>query len=196
MLDIGFWKKRAEKYYAALPYHNFHHALEVLQRVEELLRCCEANNIAVNRDVVRLAALFHDAGYSDAVNTTKEAHSAQIAGKELAGNFPDKDVALVIQVILATQVNVRPKTVEEKILRAADISSFAAKFSVFIKENELLRVEHQILTGDRLSDDEWKQLTKSIIEEYLLTEMAILPGIPGEEFYSKTRTNVDLFLKT
>ena len=163
---------RAESLYGNLPYHNFRHACEALELGYEIIARCQASNIDVNSDVIRYAILFHDAGYHENHKEkgfeSKEEYSAYLA-KEVLREFGvgEDDITKVEKSILSTHRDKNFECLEEKIARAADLAGLAIDYETF-KENAIkLKDEHELLTGSRISWEDWKIGVKNIIEFYL-----------------------------
>ena len=74
-------------------YHDLRHLAEVLQRLDELMPPGHAT-----RDVLLLAAWFHDAVYEGSMAEDNEERSAQLAERELAGTPHAAEVARLVRL--------------------------------------------------------------------------------------------------
>lgn len=162
-----------KNYYSdKLVYHNFLHALKVWEKAEEIADVCLSEGQQVDKEVLYLAALFHDAGYHlDHVSQgycSKEELSSALAEKYLQKhNYPQNKIVLIKDAILGTQQNSEFLSFESKILRAADLSGLAGKYQDFIKNNKLLKTEYEFLNKTIISEADWKNNTKKLIDFYL-----------------------------
>ncbi|MDD5290030.1 MAG: HD domain-containing protein [Patescibacteria group bacterium] len=182
----------AKKFYnPRLPYHNFNHALKVKDYVLKLVRRCKKYKIPVNREVVKLAALFHDAGY-DQVKTKKEEFACKIAERELKKlGYQPKIIAEVQKTIMATKLGGPLKTTEQKILRAADLSGFMASYPKFVKNNKKIQQEYKLLyKKDYFPNKKWVKL----LEAYLKPKIKLTPKYKTDNFHAKARKNIKKFL--
>lgn len=199
----------ARDYYDdALPYHNWAHVQDVMDAAEELLARCWTHNVAVDDDVVRYAVLFHDANYRHGFTQheamgydSMEAYSAALAADELSALNVSKDTAdQVYETILATR---RDAELEEsdpsewKVMRAADLRGLMRDYDTF-KENSLkLREEHELLTGETLTAQEWADSAETVLLHYLDQDIRITPehdtGDGVSEFHVNARQNLERF---
>jgi predicted metal-dependent HD superfamily phosphohydrolase len=158
-------------YDPALPYHNAGHALRAVAAGERLLRVCSHAGVPVDATVVRLALLFHDAGYGTDLSTVgcadAEAYSAMLARRALIERVPARVLDAVETAILATRRDAQPDTEEAKVVRAADLAELAADYDTFATNSEALRVEHERLTGEQLSLAEWRASVDGLLTGYL-----------------------------
>src|SRR4051812_36073271 len=113
-------------YDPTLPYHNADHALRAVAWGERLLRACERTGVHVDATVVRLALLFHDAGYGTDPSTggcpDAEAYAAALARRALTGRIPAPVLDDVEAAILAPRRTTTADTAEAKVVRAADLA--------------------------------------------------------------------------
>ena len=86
------------------------------------------------------------------------------------------------KAIISTHKDANFNSNEEKIVRAADLSGLSEDYPEFIKNTNLLKKEYELLNNKKTSFEEWKKLSKKLIEFYL-----------GQN--KKTRENLDRFLK-
>jgi len=184
----------AKKHYPSLPYHNFQHALQIRRNALKFVRRCKKYKIPVNREVVEIAALFHDAGY-DKVKTNKEEYSSKIAEKELKKlKYPTKFINQVRNSIMATKSSwpLRARATEQKILRAADLLSFNSSYDNFLKAAKRIQNEYKILYNkDNFPFRKWTEL----VESYLKEEIKLTPQYKKDDFHRKARKNITRFLK-
>ena len=100
-------------------YHSFSHTMDMH---DSAARIADFENInEVDKEIVLVAALFHDAGFIiDREN--HEAHSCTIA-KELLPqyDYAPSEIDAVCNLIMATQMPVKPKNKLEEIICDADL---------------------------------------------------------------------------
>lgn len=132
-------------------YHNFDHTLEVVEHVKEISTAMNVS--AVNKEIVLLAAWFHDTGYLFSP-VGHEERSIAIATEFLrSNNYPETKVKKVAGCIRATKVPQQPKNELEMIMADADLLNLGKKDS--IARGEMLRTEIESMSGKPLPEAEW-----------------------------------------
>lgn len=193
----------AELYDPAMPYHNFGHAKYVVGEAARIVDKCRKERVEIDADAVYLAALFHDAGYhEDHVKLgfeTKEAYAAHLADKVLRGaGIEEETLGKVRDAILATHYEAHCISNEAKAVRAADLSGLAADYAVFKENAEKLRIEHEVLAGDKVVWSAWKHRVLENVELYLQEDMHLTRDYYDESgesvFHKRTRANLDRLL--
>ena len=106
-------------YEPKLPYHNFEHILNTLAFGNKILKDCYRENVVLNKNIVYLAILFHDAGYSKDHTClgfeTKEKYSADLAEYVLLREkYSPTEIESVKEAILSTEKNATCKTAEQQ----------------------------------------------------------------------------------
>lgn len=124
-----------------MPYHNFGHALTVLERAEALAERCRLHNVVVSEESLVWAALFHDANYgadfASAGYTSMEDMHASIAVDEMRRHSVDKPtIARAYNAIRSTNWLVDPASAEDKILRASDLWGLGNDVETYLLERE------------------------------------------------------------
>lgn len=135
-----------------MPYHNIGHPQDVRDHARKLVERCKKAGISVEELVVELGALLHDA-LSD-VDPKLFGHDsseslAAFVSKNLLINLgvPLETAEKVSQGIKATNALVNPQTVEEKILRAADLREMSASYNEFRANSLKLKHEAELRRG-------------------------------------------------
>jgi len=102
-----------------LTYHGFHHTEDVLNAV---LQIATAENIAAEDiQLLRIAALFHDSGFTELYKHHEE-KGCEIARENLPlFGFTEKDIDRICGMIMATKIPQRPLNKMEEILCDADL---------------------------------------------------------------------------
>lgn len=199
--------KKAEKVakglYGDIPYHNFNHASEALESGYEIVARCQASNIEVDSDVIRYSILFHDAGYHENHEEkgfeNKEEYSAYLAEKSLRSiGVSEEIIGKVKSCIVSTHKDAEFNTTEEKIVRAADLVGLAGEYEYFRDNAMKLKEEAEMMSGNKISLEDWKRMVGSIIGFYLSQDIRLTECYRDEEggsrFHKKTRSNLDRFL--
>ena len=118
-------------------YHNLTHTLEVVQAVEEILS--ETDFTEEEKEIVLIAAWFHDAGYS------KNYFNHEETSKKLARDFLEKEgwdnkrIEQVEECIEATRFPQKPKDKLAEVLCDADMSHL--RDELYFQKSENLRKE-------------------------------------------------------
>jgi predicted metal-dependent HD superfamily phosphohydrolase len=162
----------AALYDPALPYHNFQHALSVAEEGRRIVDRCRAAGVAIDADVVHYACLLHDAGYrEDHVARgfeSKEAYSAHLASGILDRCGVDRrTAAAVLEAILSTHCDAHCASVEARAVRAADLSGLSGDFANFRDDARRLKREHEIMSGEEISWDRWREVACRRITAFL-----------------------------
>ena len=198
-------EQEARRYYdPELPYHNFGHVQRTLADAEQLLIPFREQGVPVDEAVVRYALLFHDAGYREDHTAlgypSKEAYSAAIAREHLSRHgMPESFIERVERAILATEHQARGETLEERIVRAADLYQLAADYAVFRENSERLRQEAALLSGREQSDGEWRERVERIVGSYAAEDLDLGPYFrdrgSGDSFPERIRENLRRYLE-
>lgn len=199
MLDEKLEKIAAELYDPRLHYHNFGHIRYVLDAGNKILNSCRREGVEIDETVVYYAILFHDAGFMEDHTAigydSKEAYSADIAVNKLEEYGVDGNIVhKVKQAIMATHVDARCTCPEDVAVRAADLSGLADSYEVF-KENTIdLKKEYEMMSGTKLTWDEWKTMAAERIEQFLREELKLTSDYFNEDgesvFHVNTRENI------
>ncbi|WP_430615606.1 Pycsar system effector family protein [Flavobacterium sp. JP2137] len=141
-------------------YHNYSHTVRVVTAVRELIA---AEGISeTEAEYLQIAAWFHDIGYGQ--NCEKhEAESAKIAAEFLQRqNYAPEKIAIVCELIMATQYLVEPKTPLEGLIKDADFVHFGdANYGQICC---LLRTELRDCNNRDFSDLEWAMANRDMMQ--------------------------------
>jgi hypothetical protein len=89
-------------------------------------------------------------------------------------------------------------TVEQKIVRAADLAGLADEYSQFAAKAADLKREHEFLHGVILTDAEWKEMVKRNIEVYLKDHIYLTTQYFNEhgesDWHTRVMANLTQFL--
>jgi predicted metal-dependent HD superfamily phosphohydrolase len=132
-------------------YHNIAHTQLVVKKATELAELMELDD--KQKELLLLAAWFHDTGYSEGTEHHEEA-STSIAEEFLkAKKYSETDIATISNIIRVTKMGVKPNTILEKIIKDADCAHVGSKN--YSETSELLRKELELTCGKNLSESEW-----------------------------------------
>lgn len=135
-------------------YHNIDHTKDVVKAVQLI---CEETDIEKHeRNILKVAAWFHDTGYTKVIDQHEE-ESAGIAEEFLKGYDIDQDdIDIVKSCIMATRYPQYPVTDLQKILCDADLMHLSSKS--FMEKSALLREEWKLSHEKTFTDSEWVEL--------------------------------------
>ena len=186
-----------------LPYHNFGHIEGTLAAADKIAGRCQAEGIRIDLEVVYFALLFHDAGYQDDHRQlgyhTKEDYAAALATTALRERGAlASQIEKVISAIMSTERNASFVSVEQKAVRAADLSGMAAPYDEFLRSSLNLKREFKVLYGKELRWEEWQETSREVLEFYMNQEIRLTSYFYNEsresEFHTAVKRNLDRLL--
>jgi len=128
-------------------YHNWVHTTQVRDEVLLLARNAGVSN--GDLELLNLAALFHDSGFSELYNGHEDA-SMRIAREFLtAQNYPADRIDAIVRFIEVTKMEVKPENKLEALMKDADTSSLGkSHFQIYTNSlrKELNTVQNAVLT--------------------------------------------------
>lgn len=142
-----------EKLPAEYLYHNFNHAMDVY---DNCLEISEFYNIsAEEKEILLIAALFHDTGFVYKYEGHEE-ESAKIAEDYLKKeNYPSEKISEIKKLIMSTKADVSPSDLCQEIIHDADVAHTGKKG--FFRKGELLRLEIEKVKNESIPDMEWEK---------------------------------------
>lgn len=148
-----------EDYY----YHQYHHALEVMERAEYLWKKEWLFDEEI--EILWLAALFHDTWF--VIQYDKN----EIFGARIASNYlkmilyPEKKINIIKDLILATDLEyTKPKNILEKIIKDSDMDNLWRKD--FFQKWEKLKKELELIKKIKIKDPDWHHSTLNLLYEH------------------------------
>ncbi|WP_207427697.1 Pycsar system effector family protein [Pedobacter sp. SYSU D00535] len=151
-------------------YHNYKHTQQTVKACREL---AESYNLS-SRDyeILMLAALFHDSGYTETYKGHEEV-SVRILKDFLKDDYPAEDLNKIEALILSTKASSTPEGMLQEILHDADYINIGKK--KFLERAELLRIEWERVLDKKYSDLEWAEVQLNfLISTSFATQEAIL----------------------
>jgi predicted metal-dependent HD superfamily phosphohydrolase len=147
---------------ARLIYHSFGHTLEV---VKNALKIGEKSGLSDEEmEILTLAALFHDSGYTGEYGEHEE------KGKEIARDFlnsieyPEEKTERVLGCIESTKMPQNPKNTVEMALCDADLAHLGSE--EFFEYSDLLRTEWKNLDVKNATDAEWLEMSVALLSAH------------------------------
>ncbi|MFT5790693.1 MAG: HD superfamily phosphodiesterase [Candidatus Azotimanducaceae bacterium] len=143
-------------------YHNFNHTLNVVNATDEI---AVAEGVSESdREVLLLAAWFHDVGFIKGVKRHEE------VGKKIARTYltnikySEDKIVQVLACIDATKMPQKPINKLGGILCDADL--FHLGTEEFNNISSLLRSEMEVLCGEEYTDIEWLEKNEKFLSEH------------------------------
>lgn len=158
-------------------YHNWVHTCQVRDEVLLLARQDGVTNGEL--ELLNLAALFHDAGFSESY-IGHEDHSIRIAQEFLASkHYPQEKIDQIVRFIEVTKIDTKPETKLERLMKDADTSSLGkAHFQIYTNS---LRKELNTVQNAVLSKKDWAKTNLRFLDEHEYFSEA------GKERYSEKK---------
>lgn len=152
-----------------LYYHNVKHTIDVITEVE-LIGWAEG----VSEEellILKLAALFHDAGHTISY-ANHEYHSTVMAREKMYSyDFPHEYIEEVCKLIMATKMPPNPTNILEKIMCDSDLDYLGRTDFIPISNNLYAELKEQNMIS---SFNEWnKKQLKFITEHQYFTKTAV-----------------------
>ena len=160
-------KEFVENYYADnlnpnRLYHNLQHTQEVVGWLLQIAGHYKLDSKSLF--IMQAAAWFNDIGYLDDPNNP-EKRASRIAEKFLSEIQIDADIIKSIKSgILSTRLPQQPKTFMEQVM--CDANMFYLGLQDFELRSKLMRKEHILITGKKISKEEWKQRNIEILQNH------------------------------
>ena len=144
-------------------FHNIEHTEDVVEACSHMADFYQLQED--DRLVLKLAAWFHDTGYSSGQAEGHEEVRVQIATQFLTSRSVDgTTIQRVGSCIQATHMPQSPVSVIEKILCDADLYHLAS--DDFKARNQLLKQERENLLGHRIEKKEWRKNNIQFLEHH------------------------------
>ncbi len=143
-------------------YHNLEHTYHVYTQADRL--AVEAGVSDKEKELLLLAALFHDTGYAQDPYD-HENLSADIADDFLQSiSYPQQEINTIRQTILATKMGWSGSDILGRLLSDADLSGLASED--YAAHAEKLRKEKNIIFGMNASKKKWRKENLLFLREH------------------------------
>lgn len=143
-------------------FHNLYHTLDVFERVNYLIKKENINDDLA--EMLQIAALFHDSGFLE-VYTWHEKKSINQLDAFLKKNnldYPIDRIDIISNIILSTEVWVKPNNILEKMIKDADLDNLWR--DDFFEKTKNLREETKIILWKDLSLIQWYENTLKLMQ--------------------------------
>ena len=152
--------------------HQFHALSHTLSVRDACLELAEIQGISdEEKEILELAALLHDVGYTQAYEG-HEAVSVKLAADYLTEqNYPEEKKNKVLACIAATEMAKSPANEVEKLMKDGDLSNLGREdfFDLLGK----LRYEWEVFKNETHEDKNWNELNLAFLKEHeFFTEAA------------------------
>lgn len=143
-------------------YHDLDHTFRVKTATEELSDA--ANLTSAEREVLLLAALFHDTGFIE-IYQGHEQVSQRIAQNFLsARNYSPKKLESVLSCIGVTAMRVEAQNRLERLMKDADLSNLGQ--SDYFEQLKKLRREWEVMLNEKHTDRDWFKLNHLFLKNH------------------------------
>lgn len=158
-------------------YHNWVHTCQVRDEVLVLAR--QAGVLNGELEMLNLAALFHDSGFSETYSGHEDV-SIRLAKNFLnSKNYPQEKIATIVGMIEATKMDAKPRNQLEALVKDADTSSLGkSHFNIYTNS---LRKELNALQNAVLTKKDWTKTNLRFLDEHEYFSEA------GRERYEPTK---------
>lgn len=196
----------AQHYYSdRLPYHNWSHAVAVMEEVDKLSERLSRRTRRLARGALHIAAAWHDAGFHEDHTKlgfeTKEHYSAALAEHYLKAQGADDSTRKVVRVaILGTIHSAERPSINAVILHRADVANIGDTYKNFLAANIKLWHEHSLLNGTPVSWADHQRSSARFVEFSAQESLRELPrlGEPigqPDSYDTNARRNAQLLLQ-
>jgi predicted metal-dependent HD superfamily phosphohydrolase len=150
-------------------FHDWSHTKMVAKETEKIAKEADCSKDEI--EILILAALFHDTGFTETYDG-HEAVSIRIAEDYLGQHeYPAERIEKIRRLIEVTDINKEPKTKLEKILVDGDMSHLGKK--KYNSRVDDLRRERAKVTTNKIVSLEWAEANISFMKEhYFYTDVA------------------------
>ncbi|WP_035673490.1 Pycsar system effector family protein [Flavobacterium sp. 83] len=132
-------------------YHNIHHTQEMVAAVVTLADGMNIN--AEDKEILLIAAWFHDAGYINGCTNHEDSSSSIVTQFLKEKGKSEEYITKIVNLIKATAKTYVPKTLLEKIIKDADYYHLFS--DDYMSSCEVLRKEWENTENKLYSDKDW-----------------------------------------
>lgn len=179
------------------PFHNIKHAHETRDAALLLARRAQEHGHVVDLAAIEHAALLHDAHYQISpammgMPFREDVHMHFAYNTLRMLGAPDPHAFRVARIILATNSMIEPQSIEEKIMRAADLSKLHGSYEGFLDGSKRLHREGNLLSYGQEPKDfsEFCRGQISYLALYLWPSLDLTPSAGGERGQSRWHEGV------
>ena len=166
-------------------YHNWVHTVQV--RDEALLLARQEGVTNGDLEMLNIATLFHDIGFSETYSGHEEVGIRMVKEFLAKWNYPEEKVKIIIGLIESTKVDAKPRTKLEALVKDADTSSLGkSHFQIYTNS---LRKELNLLQNALISKKDWNKENLRFMDEHVYYSKA------GQSRYAEMKSENRRLLK-
>lgn len=143
-------------------YHDLEHTFRVKKAVEEL--CDAASLSAKEREILQLAALFHDTGFVEVYHGHEQVSCRIAEGFLNRRDYPTEKLEQVLACIDVTAMHSTANTKLESLMKDADLSNLGQ--TDYFHHLANLRCEWEVLLNEKHSDADWYRLNHQFLKNH------------------------------
>ncbi len=147
---------------AEYKYHEIEHTMRVVRKVKELAEKSDASE--EDQEVLALAALFHDSGFSRSYDNHEEDSKAIATSFLRAEGYPEEKISKVVDCIDATKMTRSPVNKLEMLIKDADTSSLGSRN--FFEYTDYLREEINTVKGEHIDEMGWNYINLQFMKDH------------------------------
>jgi hypothetical protein len=166
-------------------YHNWTHTCQV--RDEVLLLARQEGVTNGELEMLSLATLFHDIGFSETYTGHEEVGIRMIKEFLARWNYPEEKINSITGMIEATKMETKPRNRLEALVKDADTSSLGKSY--FQIYTNSLRKELNVLQNALISKKDWNRENLRFLDEHIYYSEA------GRNRYSEMKAENRRILK-
>jgi uncharacterized protein len=144
-----------------LTYHGLHHTLDVFNAALEIAK--EENISEAEKRLLRIAVLFHDAGFTGIYKNHEEKGCEMVKEYLPSFGYSNEEISAICGMIMATQIPQSAKTKLEKIICDADLD--------YLGRNDFNSISNKLFEEMKLyahvhNEKEWNDIQKNFLEKH------------------------------
>jgi len=144
-------------------YHNWTHTTQV--RDEALLLARQEGLFNGDLEILNLATLFHDVGFSETYSGHEDVGIRLVKEFLAKWNYPEEKVNTIVGLIEATKMDTKPRNKLEALIKDADTSSLGKSY--FQIYTNSLRKELNVLQNALMSKKDWNRENLRFMDEHV-----------------------------
>ncbi len=137
-------------------YHNLNHILFGLKELDKVQEQTE------NYPILSMSWWYHDVIYDVHKRNNEEMSAAKLTAILRSNHFSEKLIQQVKNLILTTQLDQEPQTIDEKIISDIDLAIFGQKPDVFKQYEDNIRKEYS-----HVLEEKYKKARAKILQQFL-----------------------------
>jgi uncharacterized protein len=162
-----------------LTYHGLHHTLDVLNAA---LKIAGEEKISASEiKLLRIAVLFHDAGFTGVYKNHEEKGCEMVKKILPSFGYSAKEISIICGMIMATKIPQSPKTQLEKIICDADLD--------YLGRNDFHKISNTLFDEMKIyahvhDERQWNMIQKNFLEKHhYYTQYGIVKREPQKQKY-------------